>query len=104
MVSTSLFNIGKKCFFVTNNSTKTRQTLLETFEKVGINDVSENEIIGTSWVLARYLKSIDFKDKVYVIGSPAMGKELDEQGIKHTGFKFMHVVLEILLKISLSNK
>jgi len=80
-----LKSLGKKCFFVTNNSTKTRQTLLETFEKVGINDVSENEIIGTSWVLARYLKSIDFKDKVYVIGSPAMGKELDEQGIKHTG-------------------
>jgi len=71
--------------FVTNNSTKTRQTVLETCKNVGIEDVNEDDIVVTSWVLARHLKSINFKDKVYIIGSPAMGAELDAVGIRHIG-------------------
>ncbi len=80
-----LKSLGKKCFFVTNNSTKTRQTVLETCKNVGIEDVNEDDIVVTSWVLARHLKSINFKDKVYIIGSPAMGAELDAVGIRHIG-------------------
>lgn len=80
-----LKDLGKKCFFVTNNSTKTRSTILSTAEKIGIKNVKEDEIVGTAWILASYLKSINFKDKVYVIGSPAIGHELDQQNIKHIG-------------------
>lgn len=35
--------------------------------------------------VAKYLKDMNFKKKVYVIGSPALGKELDRVGIKHIG-------------------
>lgn len=80
-----LKELGKKCFFVTNNSTKTRETILSTILKVGITNVTQDDIVCTAWTLAGYLKSIDFKDKVYVIGSPAMGHELDIQGIRHIG-------------------
>lgn len=52
---------------------------------MGISDVKEEDIACTAWILASYLKSRDFKDKVYVIGSPAIGAELDAQGIEHTG-------------------
>ena len=82
--------LGKRCFFVTNNSTKTRGTVLNLLQKVGVENVSENEIVCTAWVHARYLKSLEFKDKVYVIGSPAMGAELDNLEIKHTGNQKKH--------------
>ena len=32
-----------------------------------------------------YLKEKGLKNKVYVIGSPAIGKELDDVGIPHLG-------------------
>ncbi len=81
----TLKSLGKKCFFVTNNSTKTRKKVLETCKTVGIKNVVEDDIVVTSWVLGKYLKSINFKDKVYVIGNPAMGEELDAFGIRHIG-------------------
>ena len=49
---------------------------------VGVN---ESEIVCTSWVLAKYLQSIDFKDTCYVIGSTGITHELDEAGISHVG-------------------
>ena len=42
-------------------------------------------MVGTSFLAATYLKNINFKGKVYVIGSKAVCQELDELGIKHTG-------------------
>ena len=41
--------------------------------------------MGTSFLAATYLKNINFKGKLYVIGSKAVCQELDEFGIKHTG-------------------
>lgn len=79
-----LKSLGKRCFFVTNNSTKTRQHILDNLTKMGVNDVKEEDIACTAWILASYLKSRDL-EKVYVIGSPAIGTELDAQGIEHTG-------------------
>ena len=80
-----LKQIGKRCFFITNNSTKTRQMVLDMAKTLGIKDINESDIVCTSWLLASYLKSLNFKDKVYVIGSPAIGHELDMQNIRHIG-------------------
>jgi phosphoglycolate/pyridoxal phosphate phosphatase family enzyme len=93
-----LKEIGKKCFFITNNSTKTRQTLVEQFKSVGIKNVDENDIICTSWLLAGYLKSISFEDKVYVIGSQSIGHELDSAGIEHDGIGTMSIDVPDLSK------
>lgn len=80
-----LKDLGKRCFFVTNNSTKTREKVLNTIKTVGIKNVTEDDVVCTAWILAGYLKSMNFKDKVYVIGTAAVGKELDAQGIRHLG-------------------
>lgn len=76
---------GKKCFFITNNSTKTRQMLVDQIKTIGIEQVTEDDIVSTSWVLAGYLKSMNFTDRVYCIGSTSMSKELEAAGIDHTG-------------------
>jgi HAD superfamily hydrolase (TIGR01450 family) len=80
-----LKSLGKKCFFVSNNSTKTRQDIIEMLHKIGIDNVTSEDIVCTAWVLAGYLKTNNFTDKVYVIGSDAVAKELDAANIRHVG-------------------
>ncbi|XP_050543456.1 glycerol-3-phosphate phosphatase isoform X1 [Daktulosphaira vitifoliae] len=76
---------GKKVFYVTNNSTKTQTQLLEKFTNLGFK-ASKNDIISTSFLAAKYLKSnLDPSKKVYVIGSPAIASELNEVGVNHFG-------------------
>lgn len=77
--------MGKKCFFVTNNSTRTRKTFSQQLENFGIKNITEDQIISTAWILAQYLKSQNFKDKVFLVGNPAMAEELDKQNIDHNG-------------------
>ena len=80
-----LKRLGKKCFFITNNSTKTRQTLIDMLRNVGIQNVTTDDVVCTAWILAEYLKSIEFAHKVYVVGSPAIGTELSLANINHFG-------------------
>lgn len=54
-------------------------------KKVGVNDVTEKEIVCTAWTLATYLKSINFTDKCYVIGSQGIAKELEKAKINFFG-------------------
>ena len=77
-----LKHMGKKCFFVTNNSTKTRSMVLDLVKSIGVKDTSIDDIVCTAWVLGGYLNSIKYTDKVYVVGSEAIGKELDNANIK----------------------
>ncbi|CAF0716799.1 unnamed protein product [Brachionus calyciflorus] len=75
--------LGKKCFFVTNNSTRTRETFAKQLENFGVKDVDESQIVCTAWILAEYLRSQNFQDKVFLVGNPAMLKELENSCIKH---------------------
>lgn len=81
---TKLRNMGKKIYYITNNSSKTREQYLKKCREFGY-PATEDEIVCTAYVAALYLRNLDFMDKVYVVGNPAMGKELDLQGIRHTG-------------------
>lgn len=76
---------GKKVFFVTNNSTKTRKMYAEKMSTLGF-DVSEEEVFGTAYCSAMYLKTVcRLQGKVYLVGSPAMKQELEAVGIQQTG-------------------
>ncbi|XP_029942644.1 glycerol-3-phosphate phosphatase-like [Salarias fasciatus] len=76
---------GKKVFFVTNNSTKTRKMYADKLAALGFH-ASEEEVFGTAYCSAMYLKTVCRLDgKVYLIGSPAMRQELEAVGIQQTG-------------------
>lgn len=77
---------GKKVFFVTNNSSKTRKMYAEKMISMGFN-VTENEVFGTAYCSAMYLKTVCKLEggKVYLIGSNAMRQELEAVGIRQTG-------------------
>ncbi|MBN3303951.1 PGP phosphatase, partial [Amia calva] len=76
---------GKRVFFVTNNSTKTREMYAEKLGKMGFN-AKEEDVFGTAYCSAVYLKHISkLQGKVYLIGSDAMRQELQRVGIQQVG-------------------
>lgn len=82
---------GKKVFFVTNNSTKTRKMYADKMSTMGFN-VTEEEVFGTAYCCAMYLKSVcKLEGKVYLIGSNAMRHELETVGIQQTGLGPDHI-------------
>ncbi|OUC46747.1 HAD hydrolase, family IIA [Trichinella nativa] len=83
--------MGKKVCLVTNNSTKSPLDYLNKCEKLGIHILNEEEIVSSSTVAAYYLKhKLHVRNKVYVIGGPGLGKELDKIGIQHVGIGADH--------------
>jgi len=79
-----LRSIGKKIVFATNNSTKSKEEFMEKLTKMGYI-VNFNELFPTSYSAASYLKSIEFKKKVYVVGSSGIVNELAKVGIESLG-------------------
>lgn len=75
---------GKKIIFASNNSSKSRKSVLAKLNKMGFNSTLD-EVIVSSFVVGRYLKSIDFKDKVYIFGCSGVKDELDEMDIENDG-------------------
>eukprot|EP00611_Tribonema_gayanum_P027658 TRINITY_DN6908_c0_g1_i1.p1 TRINITY_DN6908_c0_g1~~TRINITY_DN6908_c0_g1_i1.p1 ORF type:complete len:359 (-),score=122.68 TRINITY_DN6908_c0_g1_i1:477-1553(-) len=78
---------GKRLFFVTNNSTKSRKGYKKKFDELGL-DVQPEEIFSSSFAAAAYLEQTKFKDtgkKVYIIGEVGIQEELDLIGVPHIG-------------------
>jgi len=73
--------MGKRVYFITNNSTKTREEFQKKFAILGFEPTFD-EIIGTSHLAALYLTERNFQKKVYVIGTPGVTQELNAVGIR----------------------
>ncbi|XP_011630236.1 glycerol-3-phosphate phosphatase isoform X2 [Pogonomyrmex barbatus] len=76
--------LGKRVFYVTNNSMKTRDGLVEKCKALKFQ-ANQEDILCTSYLSACYLQSLGFHKKVYVIGSEAIAKELELAGISYCG-------------------
>lgn len=76
--------LGKRFFYVTNNNAKTRSEFVEKCKGFGYK-ATIDEIVCTSFLAAMYLKEKKFNKTVYVVGSPAIAKELEAVDIKHCG-------------------
>lgn len=79
-----LKDMSKGIFFVTNNSTKTREEFAAKAASMNFN-VGRDEILSPSFMAAQYLHSRGFDKEVYIIGSAGVAKELDAVNIPHHG-------------------
>lgn len=75
--------LGKQVFYVTNNSTKTRDELVEKCRTLKFQ-ANKDELLCTANLSACYLQNLSCK-KTYVIGSEAIAKELKQVGISCYG-------------------
>ncbi|XP_053385272.1 glycerol-3-phosphate phosphatase-like isoform X2 [Mercenaria mercenaria] len=85
-----LKKLGKRIFYLTNNSSKTRAQIVEKCHKLGFPAELDN-IVGTAHASALYLKTMGFSGKVYMVGNASMAAEMDNLGIKYTGLGPDHV-------------
>ncbi|XP_059609095.1 glycerol-3-phosphate phosphatase-like [Phlebotomus argentipes] len=84
-VINKFIEMGKKVFFVTNNSTKTRDEFLVKAKTLNFN-MTRDGIISTSYLAAQYLKHQQFSKTVFVVGSQGVVQELNAAGIKNIGY------------------
>lgn len=75
---------GKKVFFLTNNSSKTRRLYADKMTALGF-DVTERDVFGTAYCSALFLQRLGLQGKVYLVGNDAMRQELETVGISQTG-------------------
>ncbi|ELT93017.1 hypothetical protein CAPTEDRAFT_98799 [Capitella teleta] len=80
-----LKKMGKRVFYVSNNSTKTRAEYVVKCQKLQY-DTTEEEVVGSAYATAQYVKhTLGYKGKVYIIGSSGIAGEFDAAGIPHFG-------------------
>ena len=81
---------NKTIFFVTNNSTNSREMYVEKFKKKGFRDIKKEEILTSAFAAARYLKINNFEGKVYVVGEQGIFIELQDENIECVGDENTH--------------
>ena len=76
---------GKRVFFVTNNSTKSRTDYVEKLMKTcGIKCVEE-DIVSSAYAAALHVKKMGFTKKAYVVGQAGLAAELEGVGLTVLG-------------------
>ncbi|KJE90751.1 hypothetical protein CAOG_02009 [Capsaspora owczarzaki ATCC 30864] len=80
----ALKQAGKRVVFLTNNSSKSRAMYVAKFTSLGL-DVSVNDIFGSSFAAADYLRQIKFDKKAYVLGAQGLLDELTSVGVQYVG-------------------
>jgi len=71
---------GARVMFITNNSTRSRDSLLRELTNAGL-EVEINDILTTAYCTTRYLRSERVVD-VYVIGETGLIEELTDAGMR----------------------
>lgn len=70
---------GKRIFFLTNNSTKTRRQIYRKLADMGVSCV-ENEVLTSGYIAAEYAKHKNFSN-VYIFGSEDLKEEFALHGV-----------------------
>ncbi|XP_053204237.1 chronophin-like [Panonychus citri] len=72
-------SMGKRIIFATNNNTKSRESLLTKLNSLEF-EATIDEIMVTTFAAPIALKRIDFKGKVFCLGTPILRKEIESAG------------------------
>lgn len=70
---------GKKLIFVSNNSTRSRNIMIERFQRFGL-DVKEEEMLLCTFATARFISREKERAKIYTTGEGGLIEELELAG------------------------
>lgn len=70
---------GKRYIFLTNNSSKNKQSYVEKLNKLGI-DASEEEVFTSGEATTMYLSKLKPGARIYLLGTPALEEEFERTG------------------------
>ncbi|EAS03910.2 haloacid dehalogenase-like hydrolase family protein (macronuclear) [Tetrahymena thermophila SB210] len=74
---------GKQCFFITNNSSRSRKTYVEKLRALGV-ETEEERVFAASSIAAYYIKNnLPNVKKCYVVGMKGICEELANYGIDY---------------------
>ncbi|XP_062237622.1 pyridoxal phosphate phosphatase [Platichthys flesus] len=81
-VVNTLISRGKNVVFVTNNSTRPRESYVHKFFRLGFTGVMLEQIFSSGYCSALYLRDVvKVRGQVFVIGCDGLRRELQEAGI-----------------------
>lgn len=74
---------GRKVFFTTNNSTKSREDYVAYFAKQGVV-VAKEEILTAGMLTLLFCKENLPQKKIFLMGTPSLKKEMEKEGLSIT--------------------
>ena len=78
-----LDRLGKKCVFMTNNAAKSRAAYAKRFARLGLERVTLEQVVPSSFVAARWLaRSQQEVRQAFVIGADGLIEEMRDAGIE----------------------
>lgn len=72
---------GLKYYFLTNNSSKTGKVYLEKLNRLGLQNISENQIITSGDITVDYLQKNDI-NRIFLIGTPEFENQCLKAGLQ----------------------
>lgn len=84
---------GIKCAFLTNNSSRSRDTYLQRLQGMGVPHLSEEQIFTSADATLLYLKEQDLGPEVLLIGTPSLEQQFMQEGFVLNGQHPKAVVL-----------
>lgn len=89
---------GKRCIFLTNNSTRSRTTVAQHAAKFGFQ-VKDTDFVTTAYLCGQYLNeeaNFDRRKKIYVIGCDGIHEELRNAGF-NTSFGLGVIIIALIV-------
>lgn len=75
---------GKKAFYITNNSAKSRKDYVEQFYRQWNLETTEEQFVTASYAAVLYLQQYYNRKKLFVLGTASFLKELEQAGLTVT--------------------
>lgn len=83
---------GRKYLFLTNNSSKNKESYVQKLQSLGIPAVSD-QVMTSGEATALYLKSVKPEARIFLLGTPDLEQEFIDHGFTLTNDKPDYVVL-----------
>lgn len=88
-----LKSTGREYLFLTNNSSKNRDFYTAKLKKMGVSEITENNVFTSGEATAIYLNKLNRGKRVYLVGTPYLESELKRFGIDIVEDEPDHVVV-----------